>query len=108
MEKSTILSVSQAAKQTGKSDKTIRRWIKNEKLKAEKKGRNYEIRAEDLERVTKLVSKEWRTGLEIADILVRLEAMLLTLNNHSRAIEDLQKQMKKLLPKKTTKRTKTG
>lgn len=102
MEILQILTVSQAAKMVGKNDKTIRRWIKNEKLKAEKNGRSYQIKTADLERVTKLVSKEWRTGSEIAELRTEVREL-------RRDMTELQKLVKKLLPKRTpAKRSKAG
>ena len=97
-----ILTVSQAAKMIGKNDKTIRRWIKKEKLKAEKDGRSYQIKTSDLEQVTKLVSKEWRTGSEIAELRMEVDKL-----RHD--LTDLQKIVKKLQPKRTpAKRAKAG
>ena len=102
LDNSQILTVSQAVKQTGKSDKTIRRWIKNEKLKAEKDGRSYQIKNSDLERVTKLVSKEWRTGSEMAELRMEIDEL-------RRDMTEVQKLIKKLLPKRTpAKRAKIG
>src|SRR5258708_39091386 len=47
-----LLSIQQAARKIGKSEKTIRRWIKDVKLNAENPGRGYLIKRQDMEAVT--------------------------------------------------------
>ncbi len=111
-----LLTIQQASRKIGKSEKTLRRWIQSGKLKADKHPvGGYLIKREDLEAVTKHVTKEWRSEQEIADLRMRvvmLESMVEELQGAVRAqqydIEDLQIQVKKLQPKKpATRKRKT-
>jgi len=111
-----LLTIQQASRKIGKSEKTLRRWIQAGKLKADKHPvGGYLIKREDLEAVTKHVTKEWRSEQEIADLRMRvvmLESMVEELQGAVRSqqydIEDLQAQVKKLQPKKpATRKRKT-
>ncbi len=110
-----LLTLQQAAKRSGKSEKTLRRWIKDGKLTTyhgdeRKPGDPYMIFPKDLDVVTGGdKTKEWQVEQEVADLRMRvvmLESMVEELQGAVRAqqydIEDLQVQVKKLQPKKTT------
>jgi uncharacterized coiled-coil protein SlyX len=112
-----LLTLQQAAKRSGKSEKTLRRWIKDGKLTTyhgdeRKPGDPYMIFPKDLDAATGGdKTKEWQVEQEIADLRMRvvmLESMVEELQGAVRAqqydIEDLQIQVKKLQPKKTTTR----
>src|SRR5260370_38179865 len=72
-----LLSIQQAARKIGKSEKTIRRWIKDGKLKAENRGGGYLIKREDLEAVTKHVTTSTLMRLDTY-VQYRLEFPLLS------------------------------
>jgi excisionase family DNA binding protein len=103
-----LLSIQQAARKIGKSEKTIRRWIHEGKLAAEKHGAGgYLIKREDLEPFVKHVTKEWQEERDLSHIRLQY-AILESQVNHLRAlvdiqqslIEDLQSDVAKLKPKK--------
>src|SRR5260370_39479152 len=103
-----LLSIQQAARKIGKSEKTIRRWIKDGKLPAENRGGGYLIKREDLEAVTKHVTKEWQEQGDLAHINLEiiLQASAIkelreVIYQQQMDIEELQAQVKKLQPKKT-------
>lgn len=102
-----LLSIQQAARKVGKSEKTIRRWIAAGKLQADKRGTGgYLIKREDLAALTKHVTKEWHEQSELATIRLQVSIMegqieyLRALADPQQGeIEALQRQVKKLLPK---------
>jgi excisionase family DNA binding protein len=116
-----LLSIQQAARKVGKSEKTIRRWIAAGKLKADNRGAGgYLIKREDLAALTPHVTKEWQEQSDLAAIRLQVSIMesqieyLRALADAQQGeIEELQRQVKKLLPKaqkpatrkKTTTRT---
>ncbi len=116
-----LLTLQQAAKRSGKSEKTLRRWIKDKKLATyhgdeRKPGDPYMIFPKDLDAATGGdKTKEWQIEQEIADLRMRvvmLESMAEELQYQVRdqvhMIEDLQIQVKKLQPKKpATRKRKT-
>ncbi len=109
-----LLSIQQAARKIGKSEKTIRRWIKEGKLKAENRGGGYLIRRDDLAALDIHVTKEWQEQSELAHIRLQLSLMESQVNYlrglvdaQQGEIEDLQRQVKKLTPKKAPVRKKT-
>ena len=116
-----LLTLQQAAKRSGKSEKTLRRWIKDGKLAVyhgneRKPGDPYMIFPKDLDAATGGdKTKEWQVEQEIADLRMRvvmLESMVEELQSAVRAqqydIEELQIQVKKLQPKKpATRKRKT-
>ncbi len=116
-----LLTLQQAAKRSGKSEKTLRRWIKDGKLVTyhgdeRKPGDPYMIFPKDLDAATGGdKTKEWQIEQEIADLRMRvvmLESMAEELQYKVRdqvhMIEDLQIQVKKLQPKKpATRKRKT-
>src|SRR5689334_12152271 len=62
-----LLSIQQASRKIGKSEKTLRRWIKDGKLKADKhRGGGYLIKREDLAAVDKHVTKEWQEQSDLS------------------------------------------
>lgn len=102
-----LLSIQQAARKIGKSEKTIRRWIQEGKLAATKHGPGgYLIKREDLAAITKHVTKEWHEQSELSKISLQMSIMEGQLD-YLRAlvdaqqgeIEELQRQVKKLTPK---------
>ena len=108
-----LLSVQQAAKKIGKSEKTIRRWIHDGKLQAENRGGGYLIKREDLTALTKHVTKEWHDQSELATIRLQLailegqvEQLKIIADAQQYEIETLQIQVKKLTPKKPAPRKK--
>ena len=116
-----LLTLQQAAKRSGKSEKTLRRWIKDKKLATyhgdeRKPGDPYMIFPKDLDAATGGdKTKECQIEQEIADLRMRvvmLESMAEELQYKVRdqvhMIEDLQIQVKKLQPKKpATRKRKT-
>src|SRR6266567_6125554 len=116
-----LLTLQQAAKRSGKSEKTLRRWIKDGKLATyhggeRKPGDPYMIFPKDLDVVTGGdKTKEWQVEQEVADLRMRvvlLESMVEELQGAVRSqqydIEDLQIQVQKLQPKKpATRKRKT-
>jgi len=107
-----LLSIQQAARKVGKSEKTIRRWIASGKLTADKRGAGgYLIKREDLAALTKHVTKEWHEQSELATIRLQVSIMagqieyLRALADAQQGeIEALQRQVKKLLPKPATRK----
>ena len=108
-----LLTLQQAAKRSGKSEKTLRRWIKDGKLityhgDERKPGDPYMIFPKDLDAATGGdKTKEWQIEQEVADLRMRvvmLESMVEELQGAVRSqqydSEDLQIQVKKLQPKK--------
>src|SRR5689334_7087092 len=67
-----LLTIQQAAKKVGKSEKTIRRWIHAGKLQAEDRGGGYLIKREDLAEVSPHVTKEWHEQSKLADLELRV------------------------------------
>src|SRR5947209_14250307 len=116
-----LLTLQQAAKRSGKSEKTLRRWIKEGKLVTyrgdeRKPGDPYLIFPKDLDEARGGdKTKEWQVEQEVADLRMRvvmLESMVEELQGAVRSqqydIEDLQIQVKKLQPKKpATRKRKT-
>ncbi len=111
-----LLTVQQAARKSGKSEKTIRRWIKDGKLAAEQAGGPggvYLVKREDLEAVIPHVTKEWQEQSNKSKLhfqVVMLEAAVEELQelvrDQERALAQLQEQVKKLQKKKpATRRT---
>lgn len=102
-----LLTIQQAARKIGKSEKTIRRWIHDGKLSAENHGGGYLIKKEDLTALTPHVTKEWQEQSDLAHIRLQLsileghvERLHLLVNMQQDEIEDLQRLVKKLTPKK--------
>ena len=99
----------------GKSEKTIRRWIHDGKLQAEKHGAGgYLIKREDVTALTKHVTKEWQEQSDLAQIRLQysllegqVEHLKLLVDAQQYEIEELQRQIKKLTPKKAPSRKKT-
>jgi excisionase family DNA binding protein len=110
-----LLSIQQAATKIGKSEKTIRRWIHDGKLQAEKHGAGgYLIKREDVTALTKHVTKEWQEQSDLAQIRLQysllegqVEHLKLLVDAQQYEIEELQRQIKKLTPKKAPSRKKT-
>ena len=111
-----LLSIQQAARKVGKSEKTIRRWIAAGKLAATKHGAGgYLIKREDLSALTTHVTKEWHEQSELATIRLQvsimegqIEFLRALADTQQGEIEALQRQVKKLLPKPaTSKKTST-
>jgi excisionase family DNA binding protein len=104
-----LLSVQQAARKSGKSEKTIRRWIKDGKLAAEQSGGPsgvYLIKREDLEAVIPHVTKEWQEQsnksalhLQVVMLEAAVEELQELVADQARDIDLLQEQVKKLQPK---------
>jgi excisionase family DNA binding protein len=104
-----LLSVQQAARKSGKSEKTIRRWIKGGKLAAEQSGGPsgvYLIKREDLEAVIPHVTKEWQEQsnksalhLQVVMLEAAVEELQELVADQARDIDLLQEQVKKLQPK---------
>jgi len=93
-----------------KSEKTIRRWIKDGKLKAENRGGGYLIKREDLAAIDKRVTKEWQEGSELGHIRLQVslmegqvEYLRVLVDAQQGEIEELQRQVKRLTPKTTKK-----
>lgn len=107
-----LLSIQQAARKIGKSEKTIRRWIHEGKLAATKHGAGgYLIKREDLTALTKHVTKEWHEQSELSSIRLQVsimegqvEYLRALVDAQQGEIEDLQRQVKKLTPKTPTKK----
>lgn len=109
-----LLSIQQAARKIGKSEKTIRRWIKDGKLKAENYGGGYLIRREDVTKLTPHVTKEWQEQSDLSHIRLQytllesqVEQLKLLVDAQQGEIEELQRQVKKLTPKKAPARKRT-
>ena len=111
-----LLSIQQAARKVGKSDKTIRRWIASGKLKAEKHGAGgYLIKRDDLTALSKHVTKEWhdqselaKIGLQVTIMEGEIELLRALVDAQQGEIEELQRQVKKLTPKKAPAKKKTS
>ena len=111
-----LLSIQQAARKIGKSEKTIRRWIHDGKLQAQKLGSGgYLIKREDLTTLIPHVTKEWQEQSDLAHIRFQysllesqVEQLKILVDAQQYEIEDLQRQVKKLTPKKAPARKKTG
>ena len=111
-----LLSIQQAARKIGKSEKTIRRWIQSGKLQAKKlDSGEYLIKREDLTALTPNVTKEWQEQSELGKIRLQLsllegqvEGMKILVDAQQYEIEDLQRQVKKLTPKKAPAKKKTS
>lgn len=67
-----LLTLRQAAKKTGKSEKTLRRWILAGKLRASKSGDRYLLTPDDLEIFSPLDSIEWQLRAQVTDLQERL------------------------------------
>jgi len=116
-----LLTVQRAARKSGKSEKTIRRWIKDGKLAAQQPGGPsgvYLIKREDLEAVIPHVTKEWQAQtdksalhLQVTMLESKVEELQELAYEQARDIELLQEQVRKLQPKPkkkpTTRRTST-
>jgi hypothetical protein len=96
------LTLQQAARRSGKSEKTLRRWIASGKLVARKVGEKpadpYLVDLKDLKRATG-ETKEWQIEQVVVDLQLHveiLEAMLEEvqgqLRNQARVIEELKRQ----------------
>lgn len=108
-----ILTIQQVAQQTGKNEKTIRRWIQSGKLKAEKHEDRYLIYQKDLPALTKAVTPEWQAKKEQSDLHFRIimleaavEELQYTVQEQAQLIEDLRRQRAQARPSSTTKRKK--
>lgn len=104
-----LLSIQQAAKKIGKSEKTIRRWIHEGKLQAENRGGGYLIKREDLAALTKHVTKEWQEQSDLSKIRFQLSSLesqvdylRVLVDAQQGEIEALQRQVEKLTPKRKT------
>ena len=102
-----LLSIQQAAKKIGKSEKTIRRWIHDGKLQAENRGWGYLIKREDLIALTRHVTKEWQEQSDLSHIKLQqailegqVEQLKMIVDAQQYEIEELQRQVKKLAPAK--------
>jgi excisionase family DNA binding protein len=102
-----LLSIQQAAKKIGKSEKTIRRWIHDGKLQAENRGGGYLIKREDLIALTRHVTKEWQEQSDLSHIKLQqailegqVEQLKMIVDAQQYEIEELQRQVKKLAPAK--------
>jgi|SRR5450755_1749963 excisionase family DNA binding protein len=102
-----LLSIQQAAKKIGKSEKTIRRWIHDGKLQAENRGGGYLIKREDLTALTRHVTKEWQEQSDLSHIKLQqailegqVEQLKMIVDAQQYEIEELQRQVKKLAPAK--------
>lgn len=110
-----LLSVQQAARKIGKSEKTILRWIHSNKLPATKCGSGgYLIKREDVTKLTPHVTKEWQEQSDLAHIRLQysllesqVEYLRALVDAQQGEIEELQRQVKKLTPKKAPARKKT-
>ena len=64
----SMLTVSEAAERTGRSPETVRRWIRQGRLPAERVGSRHAIRAEDLAQIVDELypmaelPADWRLG----------------------------------------------
>jgi excisionase family DNA binding protein len=104
-----LLTVQQAARKSGKSEKTIRRWIKEGKLAAEQPGGPagvYLIKREDLEAVIPHVTKEWQEHtnqsalrFQVTMLETAVEELQELVYELRRDIDVLQEQVKKFQPK---------
>src|SRR5258708_391796 len=104
-----LLAVKRAARKSGKSEKTIRRWIKEGKLVAEQPGGPtgvYLIKRDDLEAVMPHVTKEWQEQsnksalqMQVSMLEAAVEELQYLASDQARDIEQLQEQVKKLQPK---------
>jgi excisionase family DNA binding protein len=111
-----LLSIQQAARKIGKSEKTIRRWIHDGKLEAMKlDSGGYLIRREDVTKLTPHVTKEWQEQSDLAHIRLQysilegqVEQLKLLVDAQQYEIEDLQRQVKKLTPKKPAAKKRTS
>jgi excisionase family DNA binding protein len=102
-----LLTIQQAARKTGKSEKTIRRAILAGKLAASNQGGGYLIRREDLAAYCPEVHPDWRVQGELSNHDLRLTVMegivdelRSQVEEMERQIAALQLQVKKLLPRK--------
>src|SRR6266699_1566996 len=116
-----LLTHQQAAKRTGKSEKTLRRWIKDGKLitfhgDERKAGDPYMIFPKELDTATGGdKTKEWQIEQEVADLRMRVvilettvEELQYQVHDQVHMIEDLGTQVKSLQPKKpATRKRKT-
>jgi excisionase family DNA binding protein len=114
----TLLTLQQAATRSGKSEKTLRRWISSGKLAAQKVGEKstdpYLIYPQDLDVATGAdttcdKTKAWQAEQQIADLrmhVVMLEAMLENmqdqLRDQAQIIEELRHERPALSSKKQT------
>jgi len=111
-----LLSIQQAARKIGKSEKTIRRWIHDGKLQAQKLGSGgYLIKRAGLSTHMPHVTKEWQEQRGLAHsrfqyslLESQVEQLKILVDAQQYEIEDLQRQVKKLTPKKAPARKKTG
>jgi len=104
-----LLTVQQAARKSGKSEKTIRRWIHEGKLAAEQPGGPtgvYLIKRDDLEAVMPHVTKEWQEQstksalqMQVSMLEAAVEELQYLVSDQARDIELLQEQVKKLQTK---------
>ena len=116
-----FLTVQQASRKSGKSEKTIRRWIHEGKLAAEQPGGPtgaYLIKRDDLEAAIPQVTKEWQEQsnqstlrFQVSRLEAAVEELQELVDEQARDIELLQEQVKKLQPnpkkKPATRRTST-
>jgi len=104
-----LLTIQQAARKSGKSEKTIRRWIHEGKLAAEQPGGPtgvYLIKRDDLEAVMPHVTKEWQEQsnksalhMQVSMLEAAVEELQYLVSDQVRDIAQLQEQVKKLQPK---------
>jgi excisionase family DNA binding protein len=99
-----LLTLQQAAKRSGKSEKTLRRWISSGKLIAHKVGDKsadpYLIDPKDLDVAGGVKTAEWKVEQEVADLRLRvgileatLEEMHDQLRDQARTIEELRRKL---------------
>ncbi|MBO0781662.1 MAG: helix-turn-helix domain-containing protein, partial [Ktedonobacteraceae bacterium] len=107
-----LLTVQQAARKCGKSEKTMYRWIESGKLQATKHaGGGWLIKREDLAAVTDHVTVEWENNsrllnqdFRIAMLESSVEDLRARISTQERTIARLERQVKQLQPKKATKK----
>jgi excisionase family DNA binding protein len=103
MNEQTLLTLQQAAKYSGKSEKTLRRWISSGKLAARKVGDKpadpYQIDPKDLDTATNgYTAADWDEKQRITNLLMRIEVLEETqvqlqdqLRNQAQMIEELKR-----------------
>jgi Helix-turn-helix domain len=78
-----LLTLQQAVKRSGKSEKTLRRWISSGKLIAHKVGDKsadpYLIDPKDLDAAGGVKTTEWKVEQEVADLRLRVGILEATL-----------------------------
>ncbi len=105
-----LLSIQQAARKVGKSEKTIRRWIAGGMTRLHEVNRAEAARAA-CDSYHTHVTKEWHEQSELATIRLQvsimegqIEYLRVLADTQQEEIEALQRQVKKLLPKPATRK----